>query len=106
MSTTIWNEPDQSKQIGNKLEEKTSIPAYDNSKIYKVGDKVSFEGKFYIMIDGIGDAGYPPPRPTNWKIIEGFEETIQSFIEINSILGWTIIIILLLLVWYRFYFRR
>jgi hypothetical protein len=25
------------------------------------------DGVVYRMIDGIGAAGYPPPRPTNWQ---------------------------------------
>lgn len=44
-------------------------PPYDNGKVYKVGDIVLLDGQLYIMIDGIGAAGYPPPRPTNWKPI-------------------------------------
>jgi hypothetical protein len=44
----------------------TATP-YDNGKVYKVGDVVTKDGQSYVMIDGIGAAGYPPPRPTNWK---------------------------------------
>ena len=40
---------------------------YDNGKVYKVGDVVTKDGIIYIMNDGIGAAGYPPPRPTNWR---------------------------------------
>jgi hypothetical protein len=40
---------------------------YDNGKIYKIGDVVTKDGIIYIMNDGIGAAGYPPPRPTNWR---------------------------------------
>jgi len=43
------------------------IPEYDNGKIYKVNDFVQKNGIVYKMIDGIGAAGYPPPRPTNWQ---------------------------------------
>lgn len=39
---------------------------YDNGKVYKVGDVVTSGKDTYVMIDGIGAAGYPPPRPTNW----------------------------------------
>ena len=39
---------------------------YDNGKVYKVGDLVSKDAVIYVMIDGIGAAGYSPPRPTNW----------------------------------------
>lgn len=39
---------------------------YDNGKVYRVGDVVTKDGIIYIMNDGIGAAGYPPPRPTNW----------------------------------------
>jgi hypothetical protein len=44
-------------------------PLYDNNKVYKLGDMVTKDGKTYRMIDGIGAAGYPPPRPTNWREI-------------------------------------
>jgi len=43
-----------------------TIAAYDNGKVYRVGDKVTKDGQTYVMIDGIGAPGYPPPRPTNW----------------------------------------
>ena len=39
---------------------------YDNGTVYKVGDLVSKNEVIYVMIDGIGAAGYAPPRPTNW----------------------------------------
>jgi hypothetical protein len=43
---------------------------YSPSKIYKVGDVVTGpDGMMYAMIDGIGAPGYPPPRPTNWRVI-------------------------------------
>jgi hypothetical protein len=45
----------------------SSVPLYDNNKIYKLGDMVTKDGQTYKMIDGIGAAGYPPPRPTNWQ---------------------------------------
>ena len=44
-----------------------SAPNYDNNKVYQLGDMVTKDGVVYKMIDGIGDAGYPPPRPTNWE---------------------------------------
>ena len=44
-------------------------PPYDNNKVYKLGDMVTKDGQTYKMIDGIGAAGYPPPRPTNWREI-------------------------------------
>jgi hypothetical protein len=43
-----------------------SVPLYDNNRVYQVGDMVSKDGQNYVMIDGIGAPGYPPPRPTNW----------------------------------------
>ena len=46
-----------------------NIPQYDNNKVYQLGNKVIRNGITYIMIDGIGAPGYPPPRPTNWKAI-------------------------------------
>jgi hypothetical protein len=39
---------------------------YDNGKVYTVGDVIIHDGVIYIMKDGIGAAGYAPPRPTNW----------------------------------------
>jgi hypothetical protein len=42
-------------------------PPYDNNKVYALGDIVEKDGKTYQMIDGIGTAGYPPPRDTKWK---------------------------------------
>jgi len=46
-------------------------PAYDNNKIYSLGDIITgSDGLTYKMIDGIGAPGYPPPRPTNWQEIE------------------------------------
>jgi hypothetical protein len=44
-----------------------SVPEYDNGKVYQLGDMVKKDGVVYKMIDGIGAAGYPPPRPTNWQ---------------------------------------
>ena len=46
-----------------------TAPAYDNGKVYRVGDKVTKDGQTYVMIDGIGAPGYPPPRPTNWSLV-------------------------------------
>jgi len=51
----------------DNVSEYDNIPEYDNEKIYKVGNLVMKDGVVYKMIDGIGAAGYPPPRPTNWE---------------------------------------
>jgi hypothetical protein len=48
-------------------------PPYDNNKIYNVNDAVTKDGQTYIMIDGIGAPGYPPPRPTNWRPLEVYD---------------------------------
>ena len=48
----------------------SSILPYDNTKVYSIGDKVTLGDQAYVMIDGIGAAGYPPPRPTNWSVIQ------------------------------------
>jgi len=45
----------------------TTGKPYDNTKVYQLGDVVVKDGISYVMIDGIGAPGYPPPRPTNWK---------------------------------------
>ncbi|NBQ47824.1 MAG: hypothetical protein EBU33_05140, partial [Sphingobacteriia bacterium] len=52
---------------GFRNEAFSNLPSpYDNGKVYSVGDVVIQDGVIYIMKDGIGAAGYPPPRPTNW----------------------------------------
>jgi hypothetical protein len=53
----------------NKIREgfHNDVPEYNDNTIYKVGDMVKKDGVVYKMIDGIGDKGYPPPRPTNWQ---------------------------------------
>ena len=43
--------------------------AYDDSKVYKVGDVVLKDNIIYVMNEGIGAAGYPPPRDPNWKVL-------------------------------------
>jgi hypothetical protein len=35
---------------------------YDNGKTYKVGDRVSLNGKYYEMVEAAGAAGYSPLR--------------------------------------------
>jgi hypothetical protein len=57
--------------VSAPLPPSTSISAspYNNNKIYYLGDIVTKDGIIYKMIDGIGAAGYPPPRPTNWQQI-------------------------------------
>ena len=45
-------------------------PVYNNTIIYKLGDIITGpDGIVYRMIDGIGAAGFPPPRPTNWAVV-------------------------------------
>ena len=48
---------------------------YDNGKIYTAGDVITSVGVTYVMIDGIGLAGYPPPRPNNWTPISADSNT-------------------------------
>ena len=60
-------------------------PPYDNGKIYNVGDIVLLDGILYIMIDGIGAPGYPPPRPTNWKPIDPSEiKTLPNKVPVDD----------------------
>jgi hypothetical protein len=48
----------------------TVATAYDNNTVYNVGDTVvAPDGITYKMIDRIGSAGYPPPRPNNWEVV-------------------------------------
>ena len=55
--------------VGTKIFQ-GSVPPYDNGKVYAVDDSVMYiDNNIYTMIDSIGSAGYPPPRPTNWKLI-------------------------------------
>ena len=54
-----------------------SASQYDNGKVYQLGDMVTKDGVVYKMIDGIGAAGYPPPRPTNWQP-QNFEATLYE----------------------------
>jgi hypothetical protein len=53
-------------QPQNNVVSNVSAPEYDNGKVYQLGDMVTKDGVVYKMTDGIGAAGYPPPRPTNW----------------------------------------
>ena len=43
--------------------------AYDDSKVYKVGDVVLKDNIIYVMNEGIGAPGYAPPRDPNWKVL-------------------------------------
>ena len=46
------------------------VPAYSPTKVYVKGDVVRGpDGKVYKMVDGVGVAGYPPPRPGNWEVV-------------------------------------
>jgi hypothetical protein len=63
---------------GSRREGFASIPPYNDSVIYKLGDQVTKDGQAYVMIDGIGAPGYPPPRPTNWKPIDGASPSIPG----------------------------
>ena len=47
-----------------------AIVAYSDTKVYAKGDVVRGpDGKVYKMVDGVGVAGYPPPRPGNWEVV-------------------------------------
>ena len=63
--------------------ETVKAPAYDNNKIYSLGDLVTgSDGIVYKMIDGIGAPGYPPPRPTNWQpIVAGGYRTKSRIVK-------------------------
>jgi hypothetical protein len=43
---------------------------YDNNKVYRVGDIVTFKGAKYKMVEAAGAAGYAPDRPGDslWKV--------------------------------------
>jgi hypothetical protein len=62
----------------------SSAPPYDNNRIYQIGDLVSKDGQTYKMIDGIGVAGYPPPRPTNWQPVD-FTASVPDLIKYTPI---------------------
>lgn len=48
----------------------SSAPAYSSTKTYSVGDKVSFKGSIYTMVEGAGAPGFAPDRPGDrlWQI--------------------------------------
>jgi hypothetical protein len=47
-----------------------AIANYSDAIVYKKGDVVRGpDGKVYKMVDGIGVAGYRPPRPGNWELV-------------------------------------
>jgi len=51
--------------------------AYDNSRVYKIGDIVIHNNVAYKMIDAIGAAGadWAPPRKNNWQALI-FDKTV------------------------------
>jgi hypothetical protein len=40
-----------------------SVSPYDNSKVYRAGDKMTYKGKTYMMNVSIGGAGFTPDHP-------------------------------------------
>lgn len=63
--------PKPSNTISNLPPAQVSL--YKNDQIYNLGDIVMKDGQNYVMVDGIGQAGYAPPRPTNWRPIDNLE---------------------------------
>jgi hypothetical protein len=61
----------------SKLSNPSPNLPYDNNKIYRLGDIVTKDRQTYKMIDEIGAAGYPPPRPTNWQLMTSIDYLIE-----------------------------
>jgi len=63
--------PTNWEPVGKPAVSVSTVKTYSNSVIYNKGDFVIGPDNYtYEMIDGIGAAGYPPPRETNWKRVD------------------------------------
>ena len=62
LSTTTVN-ASPAQQAAAPVVTAPSSPAYSGSKVYRVGDMVSFSGSTYKMVEGAGAPGYAPDRP-------------------------------------------
>ena len=52
---------------------------YDQTRIYKVGDRVSLDGKIFQMVETPGLSGYSPSRPADllWRFIANGPPAVQ-----------------------------